>query len=203
MIFKTRFSIRHAMRIALFIAIIFISYFNPTFAGSKGEYPQFKAEIRLTNQFGKQWSYGQAKNKIIVLFFGYTLCPDFCPLTYEKLNRLKTLLGSRSDRLLPVMISLDPGRDKVGILKKYVDFYYPGSIGLTGSKKEIDRVVGDYKAQYELRQSSSAAGYLIDHSTDIYLLNSRGRLIGTFSYNTTADEMYSYIKKNMALFNRS
>ena len=137
----------------------------------------------LTDQNGKPFHLSQLRGKVVFLFFGYTHCPDACPTTMAKLSRVYKLLGRNADQVMTVFVSVDPGRDTTSVLKSYLAYFHMNSVGLTGTKEEIDVVVKQYGAKYEIEQSDSAAGYHINHSTDLYLLDQKGELARTFSYS--------------------
>ena len=84
---------------------------------------------------------------------------------------------------MTIFVSVDPGRDTSTVLKSYLAYFHLNSIGLTGTKEQIDVVVKQYGARYEIEQSDSAAGYHVNHSTDLYLLDQKGDLARTFSYS--------------------
>lgn len=143
-------------------------------------------DFALTDQNDKPFHLSQLRGKVVFLFFGYTHCPDACPTTMAKLSGVNKLLGKDADHVVTVFVSVDPGRDTTSVLKSYLAYFHMNSIGLTGTKEEIDVVVKQYGAKYEIEQSDSAAGYHIDHSTDLYLLNQKGELARTFSYSDRA-----------------
>lgn len=143
-------------------------------------------DFALTDQNGKPFHLSQLRGKVVFLFFGYTHCPDACPTTMAKLSQVNKLLGKNADHVVTVFVSVDPGRDTTSVLKSYLAYFHMNSIGLTGTKEEIDAVVKQYGAKYEIEQSDSAAGYHIDHSTDLYLLNQKGELARTFNYSDGA-----------------
>jgi cytochrome oxidase Cu insertion factor (SCO1/SenC/PrrC family) len=137
----------------------------------------------LTDQNGKPFHLSQLRGKVVLLFFGYTHCPDACPTTMAKLSQVYKLLGRNSEQVMTLFVSVDPGRDTTSVLKSYLAYFHMNSVGLTGTKEEIDVVVKQYGAKYEIEQSDSAAGYHINHSTDLYLLDQKGELARTFSYS--------------------
>ena len=140
-------------------------------------------DFALTDQNNKPFHLSQLRGKLVFLFFGYTHCPDACPTTMAKLSQVNKLLAHDAQQVETVFISVDPGRDTTSVLKSYLAYFHMNSIGLTGTKQEIDVVVEQYGAKYEIEQSDSAAGYHIDHSTDLYLLNQTGELTRKFSYS--------------------
>lgn len=141
------------------------------------------SDFALTDQNGKPFHLSQLRGKVVFIFFGYTHCPDACPTTMAKLSQVYKLLQHDADRVVTVFASVDPGRDTTSILKSYLAYFHMNSIGLTGTKEEIDAVVKQYGAKYEIEESDSAAGYHINHSTDLYLPDQKGDLARTFSYS--------------------
>jgi protein SCO1/2 len=100
-----------------------------------------------------------------------------------KLSRVYKLLGSDAERAVTLFVSVDPGRDTPSVMKSYLAYFRLNSLGLTGTKEEIDKVVKQYGAKYEIEASDSAAGYHINHSTELYLLSQQGEPAKTFSYS--------------------
>ena len=137
----------------------------------------------LTDQDGRPFHLAQLRGKIVLLFFGYTSCPDACPTTLAKLSRVYKLLSDDKEKVVILFVSVDPQRDTPSVLKNYLAYFHLNSIGLTGTKGQIDEVVNQYGAKYEIEQSDSAAGYHINHSTDLYLLDQKGELAGRFNYS--------------------
>ena len=140
-------------------------------------------DFALTDQDGHSFHLSQLRGKVLLLFFGYTHCPDACPTTMSKLSRVYKLLGGDAGQVVTLFVSVDPDRDTTTVLKSYLAYFHMNSIGLTGTKEQIDMVVKQYGAKYEIEQSDSAAGYHINHSTDLYLIDKKGELSKRFSYS--------------------
>jgi protein SCO1/2 len=152
-------------------------------------------DFALTDQNGKPFHLSQLRGKVVFLFFGYTHCPDACPTTMAKLSQVYKLLGRNAGQVMTVFVSVDPGRDTTSVLKNYLAYFHLNSVGLTGTKEEIDVVVKQYGAKYEIEQSDSAAGYHINHSTDLYLLDQKGELARTFSYSDGTQVIVDGVEK--------
>jgi protein SCO1/2 len=133
-------------------------------------------DFALTNQEGKTTGLRDFRGKVVVLFFGYTLCPDVCPLTLTEMSRLNKLLGPDAGKVQPIFVTIDPGRDTSGRLKTYLANFESGIIGLTGSARDITQVAKLYRAKFAQRSVGSAAGYLIDHTAFIYLVDTKGKV---------------------------
>jgi protein SCO1/2 len=104
------------------------------------------------------------------------------------------MLGKDGGQVVTLFVSVDPQRDTAQVLRQYLAYFHMTSIGLTGSKEEIDEVVKQYGAKYEIEQSDSAAGYHINHSTELYLLDQKGKLAKTFGYNDGAQTIVDGIR---------
>lgn len=152
-------------------------------AGSKSESHDSHANFTLTDQDGQPFQLSRLRGEVVLLFFGYTSCPDACPTTLSKLSKVYKLIGPQADRVVTVFISVDPERDTPRVLKDYLKYFRINSVGLTGTKAEIDAVVGKYGAKYEIEKSDSATGYHINHSTDLYLLDQKGEVVHRFKYD--------------------
>ena len=122
---------------------------------------------------------GDLEGKVVMLFFGFTSCPDVCPLSLAKIGAcLSSLEAEQAQDVGALFITLDPGRDTAERMHQYAEFFHPGIIGLTGSKGAIDELTARYGVTYERRQSpESALGYTISHSDTILLLDRNGVLV--------------------------
>jgi len=128
----------------------------------------------LTEDSGKIFHLSDHRGKVVLLFFGYISCPEVCPLTLTKLARARTLLGSASQDLMTVFVTVDPQRDTSARLNKYLGFFDSKAVGLTGTKRQIDKVVRAYRAYYEKVPAKSAPGYIINHTSIVYLIDKQG-----------------------------
>jgi cytochrome oxidase Cu insertion factor (SCO1/SenC/PrrC family) len=139
-------------------------------------------EFSLTDHNGKRFRLSDQRGKVILLFFGYTSCTEACPLILGRINSVFKQLGSDQDKALAVFISVDPQRDTTGVLRDYVQYFSAHTVALTGRKEEIDAVVKQYGARYEIEKSDSALGYHISHTTDIYVVDQQGALKSRFKH---------------------
>ena len=117
------------------------------------------------------------KGKVVLLFFGYTHCPDVCPAALQVLAKTMNLIPEeKREKVQVIFISVDPERDTPEKAQKYTEYFYPTFIGVTGSPKEIKKVAKDYMAFYKKVESESKTGYLVDHTAYIYLIDPEGNL---------------------------
>ncbi len=161
--------------------------------------PNPAAPLNLTDQNGKPFSLEDHKGKVILLYFGYTYCPDFCPATLNDFAKVKDQLGNKADQIEVVMVTVDPERDTPARLKEYLNFYDPSFIGLSGTQdqlKPIERAYGIQTSKEEATPGSS--NYLVSHSTSLYAIDQQGNLRLTWPYGTVPEDITSDIKHLLA-----
>ncbi|MES2607283.1 MAG: SCO family protein [Pseudomonadota bacterium] len=147
----------------------------------------FGGDFTLINAAGKPFSLHEVRGKFTVLYFGYTFCPDICPLGLSNISKALASLERDRDQFVPIFITVDPKRDTAELLKLYASNFDPAFIMLTGTDKAIDSV----KDQYHVYAKSVAHGnaYLVDHSTYVYLLDHKGKFIKHIPHDMTPNEM--------------
>lgn len=144
-------------------------------------------------------SLSDFKGKLVLLYFGYTSCPDICPTS---LTTMKFALNELDDdqlaQIQPIFYSVDPERDSLQQLQIYSQFFSPLILGMTGSRQQIDNAIKQYGAYYRMvDQPDSAMGYTVDHSSKIYLIDQQGEFIGTVSHNNPnqlVEKIHSILK---------
>jgi protein SCO1/2 len=152
----------------------------------------------LTGDTGKPFHLMDLRGEIVLLFFGYTSCPDACPGTLAKIHRALNMLATEeSKQVRTVFISVDPERDNPKLLKDYVDYFGVNAIGLTGTKAEIDKVVKAYQAHYLKIPSETGSWYSINHTTTVYLHDKQGKVRYLFLYEDTPDKLAEAIRKSL------
>ncbi len=142
------------------------------------------ADFELQGDDGKPFRLSSLRGRVVILFFGYTNCPDVCPSTLGRLARAYRLLeegGVDSSLIKTVFISVDPERDTADVLDKYLDYFAVPVTGVTGPPEGVLKVAQDFRASFSRVESDSAAGYLMEHSTYLYLIDPLGRVRHLFS----------------------
>lgn len=152
----------------------------------------------LTNPQGKRVSLADFRGKIVLLYFGYTSCPDVCPTDLLALAQTVKSLGKQGDQVQPVFITLDPARDTRDLLRGYAAAFHPRLIALTGSEDDIRRVATAYKVFYEKVRIERADRYLMDHSAFTFLLDRTGKYILFFPPGTTPERMTVMVREQLA-----
>jgi protein SCO1/2 len=148
--------------------------------------PQFKSTditgapygktLALTGHDGRPRTLADFRGKVVVLFFGYTQCPDICPTTLADVARAMAALGRDADRVQVLFVTLDPERDTPEILSRYVPAFDPRFLGLYGSLEATRAVAKEFKVFFEKRPGSTPGSYSIDHSAQTYVFDTEGRL---------------------------
>jgi protein SCO1/2 len=151
------------------------------FSGSEIAPARVAPPLDLVDQHGQPFSLETHKGKALVLYFGYTTCPDACPTTLSDYLAVKEGLGDRAGDVAFVMASIDPERDTPERMADYLAFFDPTFIGLTGTPVEVAAAARGYGVTYErVEYPESATGYLIDHSTLTYVIDPQGKLRLTY-----------------------
>ena len=139
-------------------------------------------DFELTSQFNKPYSLADSRGKVVLLFFGFTLCPDVCPTTLSTIQTVLGQLGEKAEQVQPIFISVDPQRDKPEILKSYLQYFSNNYIGLTGTIEEIDKVVKQYQGFYSYMGNVSANQYMVDHTSNLYIINTMGEVTNVMQF---------------------
>ena len=155
-------------------------------------------DFTLTGTTGETFHLKDLKGKIVLLFFGYTSCPDACPTTLAKLQRaFNQLTEEQKKQVRTVFVSVEPKRDKHPILKDYVEYFGVNALGVTGTKSEIDKVVKAYQAHYMEIPGETSNWYSINHTTTVYLHDKQGMVRYLFLYNEPPENLAEEIKNNL------
>jgi protein SCO1/2 len=153
----------------------------------------------LTDDNNQPFELSSLRGKAVLIFFGYTSCPDVCPTTLSKLSSVYKQLGPAAARVKTLYISVDPQRDTPAVLKDDLSSFDLDALGLTGTKPEIDKVVALYGASYEIIPTpQSAMKYTVAHSTTLYALDPAGRTRILFPYEAKVDEIVKGLRSILA-----
>jgi protein SCO1/2 len=154
---------------------------------------QFAREFRLTDHNGVPRTLDDFKGKVVLVFFGYTHCPDACPTTMAELAQVMKALGEDSKRLQVLFVTVDPQRDTPELLARYVPSFHPSFLGLYGNAEETERVAKEFKVLYQ-KQPSANADYTVDHSTGSYIYDPAGRVRLFAAYGQGAEALLHDIR---------
>jgi protein SCO1/2 len=155
-------------------------------------YADEPADFHLTDPNGKMRRLSDFKGKVVVMFFGYTHCPEICPTTLADLAQVMRLLGKDAEKVQVLFVTLDPERDTPKILAEYVPFFHPSFLGLYGDAQTTAQVAKTFGVNYEKRVAKGS--YMLDHSDGTYLIGANGKPVLLSPYNQRAELLVQDIK---------
>jgi cytochrome oxidase Cu insertion factor (SCO1/SenC/PrrC family) len=148
----------------------------------------------LPDQQGRRVGPAQWRGKVVLMYFGYTFCPDACPTDLSNIAAAIEALGPDGSKVQPVFVTIDPQRDKPALIGRYAQSFNPRFAALSGTEAEIRRVARSYKVFYEKVPRRGTDQYLIDHTSFTYLLDTEGRYAGYFPPGTSGRRMSEQVK---------
>lgn len=161
--------------------------------------PLIGGPLSLVDTDGKRVTDRDFRGKLMLVFFGYTHCPDVCPTELQNMAEALDKLGPEADMVAPIFISVDPKRDTPEALANYVKNFNPRIIGLTGDPSEIAAAAKAYRVYFrKAGESASGEDYTVDHSAFLYLMDSEGRYLTHFPFNAEPSVMVQTIQKTIA-----
>ena len=179
--------------------VLLISFFTLFLAACSPDKPQFKSidltgadyakDFAMPDQNGKTRSIKDFAGKVVVVFFGFTQCPDVCPTSMVELAGIKKALGKDADKLQVVFITVDPERDTLEILKAYMGNFDPSFIALRPSAPQLPNLAKDFKVYYKKVDGKTPTSYSLDHSAGNFVYDTQGRLRLYSRYGSGADAL--------------
>lgn len=155
------------------------------------------APFALVDQDGKVVTDKSLHGRYVLLYFGYTFCPDVCPTTLARIARVLDKLGARAGDFVPVFVTVDPERDTPKVLKSYLAAFGPRFVGLTGKPADIAHVAHAYRVFYAKHPLGNGS-YSVDHSSVIYLLDRDGKFVKAYDDSASVDALAADLRKVMA-----
>lgn len=137
---------------------------------------EYARQLALTNADGQPFQLSSLKGKVVVVFFGYTQCPDVCPTTLSNLAETQRLLGKDGDKLVGVFVTVDPKRDTASLLKAYVSAFNPNWVGLRGSPDETAAAAKEFKIFYREVPGKTESSYTVDHTAASFVFDPQGKV---------------------------
>lgn len=200
-------NIRKAILLGIAILVGFgivyttLTYARPyTYQGSLIEPPVPAPDFELVDQDGQLFSLSEHKDKVILIFFGYTHCPDVCPVTLTDFKKIKAQLGNQSKDVIFLFITTDPERDTTEQLMNYLKNFDPEFIGLTDERSAMEPIWQDYGVYQAKVESGDPDNYLVDHSARTYVIDKNGGLRLTYLFGTgsevIAEDVAHLLKEN-------
>lgn len=155
----------------------------------------FARDFALTDHTGSKRTLADYKGKVILMFFGYTQCPDVCPTAMQRFQEVYKILGPQSARVQVLFVTLDPERDTREILAQYVPWFDKTFVGLYGSPEETAAVAKEYRVFYAKRKSEGALAYTLDHWAGAYAYDPAGRIRLYLAPGLSAAEVAADVKR--------
>jgi protein SCO1/2 len=154
--------------------------------GGEFRFDSYRGEVSLKDFRGR----------VVLLYFGYTWCPDICPTNLSMISAvLDELSESERVNVQPIFVSVDPARDNVQRLKEYVEYFHPRLLGLTGDAATIDEVAKRYGAAYQIHEEEGSDNYVVDHTADTYLIGKDGKLEVALPHGTDLNVLLSAVRQ--------
>jgi protein SCO1/2 len=165
-----------AVSVSAFAGLTACSDTKPSFTAIDVTGVDYAKNFELTDHNGQVRHLTDFAGKIVVVFFGYTQCPDFCPTTMTELLDVKNALGKDGDRLQVLFVTVDPARDTPEVLKGYVGNFDPTFLGLYTTPDKLSELAKDFKAFYKKVDGKTPTSYTMDHSAGSYVYDTQGKL---------------------------
>lgn len=181
----------------LAVVFFFVLIWNIETAKAK-QVSSFGGDFTLTDHHGNKFELKQLRGKLVLIFFGYTFCPDICPTELTSLAKVLKSLGDDADKVSALFISVDPQRDTPDKLKNYVPYFSPNLIGLTGSVSEVGDVAKAYHVQTKIHsQKKDDDYYLVDHSVNLYVVGPQGKMLHIIPFGLPTEHILRVLKEEI------
>lgn len=157
---------------------------------------QVGGPFSLLDTTGKRVTDKDFRGRFMLVYFGFTYCPDVCPTGLQVISAVLDQLGGKADRIAPIFISLDPERDTPQQMAEYVKSFGPRIIGLTGTPEEVAEVARAYRVYFKkVKDEKSTAGYSVDHTSIMYVMDTKGEFVTHFTHATAVDAILARLQK--------
>ncbi len=157
--------------------------------------PKAAPDITIADADGQLFDLSEQRGKVVLLFFGYTHCPDVCPTTLADWARVRAALGADADKVRFVFVSVDPDRDTPAVSHGYATQFDTSFIGLTADDATIDRLRSGLNIFAQAEQADSSGAYGVAHSAQVFLVDRKGRLRILYPFGSTAGDMLGDIQR--------
>ena len=167
---------------------------KPAFRGVDITGADYAQGFELTDQHGQVRTLKDFDGRVVIVFFGYTQCPDVCPTSMQELAQVKQLLGPDGDKLAGVFITVDPERDTLELLKAYMESFDPGFVALRPTLDQLPQVTKAFKIYYKKVEGQTPTSYTMDHSAGSYTFDAKGRVRLYNRYGSGAQALADDVK---------
>jgi protein SCO1 len=186
---------------ALLVAVVWVAFFLPE--AEETAQPPHRAlpldaepvggDFRLSRE-GESFDLAKHRGKVVLLYFGYTYCPDVCPTSLVFMRQaLEQLEPDQLEQIQGVFVSVDPERDDPARLDEYTRFFHPGIMGVSGTHEQLQQAGRLYGAAWQRTETGSAMGYAVDHSSNTYVIDRDGRLVEILPHGSDAEQILATV----------
>ena len=179
----------------LFVVVGFFLLRPYQYHGLLLESPKPAADFTLAGAGGKEVKLSDYRGKLVVLYYGYTFCPDVCPTTLAEVTKAVRALGKKAEDVQVIMVTVDPERDTPERLAEYMAFFNPSFVGLSGTPDQIAEAATPFGIYYQKNEGTPASGYLVDHTATVNVLDREGRMRLVWPFGTEGDAMAADLKQ--------
>jgi protein SCO1/2 len=160
--------------------------------------PQYGRDFKLTDHNGQIRTLADWHGKVVLIFFGYTQCPDACPTALFRSAQVMERLGQQAEKVQMLFISLDPARDTPELLRTYVPSFYPSFLGLYTSLEQTQQLAHDFQVFYRVNPGQTPGSYTVDHSVTTYAYDPAGRLRLAIKHSATPEDVTDDVQRLLA-----
>ena len=171
---------------------------KPAFKGIELTGAEYAKTLNLTDADGRARSLADFKGKVLVVFFGYTQCPDVCPTTMAEIAEVKRALGAQGDKVQGIFVTIDPARDTGTLLKAYLASFDPSFVALRGSEAQTQAAAKEFKVFYAKVPGKTADSYTMDHTAASFIFDTQGRVRVYARYGSGAQPLADDVKLLLA-----
>ncbi|MDR7334911.1 SCO family protein [Roseateles asaccharophilus] len=171
---------------------------KPAFKGIDLTGAEYARQLNLTDQDGRARSLADFKGKVLVVFFGFTQCPDVCPTTMAEVAEVKRSLGADGDKVQGIFVTVDPERDTATLLKAYLGSFDPSFVGLRGSVEQTQATAKEFKVFFAKVPGKTPESYTMDHTAASFVFDTEGRVRVYSRYGAGAEPLAHDIKLLLA-----
>jgi protein SCO1/2 len=179
----------------LFVVVGFLVLRPYQYHGLLLESPKPAADFTLAGAGGKAVKLSDYRGKLVVLYYGYTFCPDVCPTTLAEVTKAVQALGKKAEDVQVIMVTVDPERDTPERMAEYMAFFNPSFVGLSGTPDQIAEAATPFGIYYQKNEGTPASGYLVDHTATVNVLDREGRMRLVWPFGTEGDAMAADLKQ--------
>jgi len=194
---KKRLFLTLSLTLAMSLGLAGCDQLNPTKPAFKGvdlTGAEYAKALSISDQDGKPRTLAEFKGKVVVVFFGYTQCPDVCPTTMAELAEVKRSLGADGDKVQGVFVTVDPERDTAALLKAYLASFDPSFVALRGSEEQTKAAAKEFKVFYAKVPGKTEGSYTMDHTAASFIFDKQGRVRVFTRYGSGAQSLAEDIK---------